>query len=46
MTFLEIVINAIATGIGVGFGSYFGSKMALKTELHLKTIIENGKPKQ
>ena len=36
---VDMVINALATGIGAGFGSYFGSKMAMRTEHHLKKVF-------
>lgn len=40
MIISEIVVNAMATGIGAGFGSYFGSKMAAKSEEHLKSMFK------
>lgn len=36
---LNIIMNAAMTGLGAGIGSYYGTKIASKTDAHIKKIM-------
>jgi hypothetical protein len=39
MVITDALMQAICSGLGAGFGSYFGSKMAQRTEGHIKNMF-------